>query len=187
MSMGFTTTRAVSIGGIKTKENLAERLLGIIFSILGAIFLIVALIVTVAVLPNVTGAEGENLYILPIIFGSMGIIWLLVGGGFLIFVGAKDKKKKDLMQNGNMVYAEVTGGSEVFNVEVNGRHPWKLECKYEDPFSGEIYLYSSRNMFVDPYPYIGQQIAVYVDRNDPSKYYVDIQSLRQQENVHDFR
>lgn len=185
--MTFTTTRAISIGGIKAKENLAERILGIIFTVLGAIFLIVTLIVAVAVLPNVTGAEGEDLYILPIVFGSIGTPFLLVGIGFLIFVGVKDKKKKELMQNGNLIYAMVTGGSEVFNVEVNGRHPWKLECKYEDPFSGEVYLYSSRNTFTDPYPYIGQQIAVYVDKNDPSKYYVDIQSLRQQENVHDFR
>ena len=185
--MNYVTTRAVSMGGIKTKENLTEGILGMIFSILGAIFLAVALIVAVAVLPAYTGTEDENLYILPIVFGSMGAIWLLVGIGFLIFVGIKDKKKKELIQNGNMIYAEVTGGSEVFNVQVNGRHPWKLECKYEDPFSGEIYLYSSRNVFLDPYLYIGQQIAVYVDKNDPSKYYVDIQSLRQQENVHDFR
>ena len=185
--MNYVTTRVVSMGGIKKKENLAERLLGIIFTILGAVFLAVALIVAVAVLPNVTGAEGENLYILPIVFGSIGTPFLLVGIGFLIFVGKMDAKKKALMQNGNLIYAEVTGGSEVFNVQVNGRHPWKLECRYEDPFSGEIYLYSSRNTFTDPYPYIGQQIAVYVDKNDPSKYYVDIQSLRQQENVYDFR
>lgn len=185
--MNYVTTRVVSMRGIKKKENLAERLLGIIFTILGAVFLAVALIVAVAVLPNVTGAEGENLYILPIVFGSIGTPFLLVGIGFLIFVGKMDGKKKALMQNGNLIYAEVTGGSEVFNVQVNGRHPWKLECRYEDPFSGEIYLYSSRNTFTDPYPYIGQQIAVYVDKNDPSKYYVDIQSLRQQENVHDFR
>lgn len=185
--MSFVTTRAVSMGGTKTKEFLAERILGIIFTILGAVFLAVALIVAVVVLPNVTGAEGENLYILPIVFGSVGTPFLLVGIGFLIFVGAKDKKKKELMQNGIKVFAEVTGGSEVLNVEVNGRHPWKLECRYTDPYNGGVYLYSSRSVFMDPYLYMGQQVAVYVDRNDPSKYYVDIQSLRQQENVYDFR
>lgn len=175
------------MGGLKTKENLAERILGMIFSILGTIFLVVALITAVVILPNFTGTESEELYILPIVFGSAGAPFLLVGIGFLIFVGIKNKKKKELMQNGNLIHAMVTGGSEVLNVEVNGRHPWKLECRYEDPFSGDIYLYSSRSIFVDPYLYIGQQIAVYVDRNDPSKYYVDIQSLQQQENVHDFR
>lgn len=185
--MNYVTTRVVSMGGIKKKENLAERLLGIIFTILGAVFLAVALIVAVAVLPNVTGAEGENLFVIPVVFGIVGAVFLLVGIGFLIFVGVKDKKKKELIQNGNKVFAEVTGGSEVLNVEVNGRHPWKLECRYTDPYNGAVYLYSSRNTFMDPYPYIGQQVAVYVDKNDPSKYYVDIQSLRQQENVYDFR
>lgn len=175
------------MGGIKTKEFLAERILGMIFTILGTVFLAVALIVAVVVLPNVTGAEGENLFVIPVVFGIVGAVFLLVGIGFLIFVGAKNKKKKELMQNGIKVFAEVTGGSEVLNVEVNGRHPWKLECRYTDPYNGGVYLYSSRSVFMDPYLYMGQQVAVYVDRNDPSKYYVDIQSLRQQENVYDFR
>ena len=93
-------------------------------------------------------------------------------------IAIKQRKKKEyLMQHGKRVMAEVTGGSRNLNYTVNGRHPWKLECRYEDIFSGEIYLFSSGNVWMDPELYIGQQVSVYVEGENYKKYYVDVDGL----------
>ena len=87
--------------------------------------------------------------------------------------------------------AEITGGMLNYNYRLNGRHPWKLECRYEDIFTGAVYLFSSENIWIDPQMYIGQQVAVYVDGENYKKYYVDVDSLLAAENsrsqIYDYR
>jgi len=106
--------------------------------------------------------------------------------------GFREGSEKRLMAEGRKVYAEVTGGSVNYNVRINGRHPYKLECRYTDPATGAIYLYSSGNIFIDPDLYVGRQVVVYVDRTDYSKYIVDMDSLKEETaegaaQIHDFR
>lgn len=127
------------------------------------------------------------------IVGGIGAVFFLIGMGFLLFSGIAGKKKKRLMTEGRKVYAEVTGGNVNYNVRINGRHPYKLECRYTDLATGAVYLYSSGNIFFDPEPYIGRQVAVYIDRANYSKYVVDTDSLNelaaegQPVPIHDFR
>jgi len=126
------------------------------------------------------------------IVGGIGAVFFLIGMITLLVSGIAGKKKKRLMAEGRKVYAEVTGGSVNYNVRINGRHPYKLECRYTDPATGAIYLYSSGNIFIDPDLYVGRQVAVYVDRTDYSKYIVDMDSLKEETaegaaQIHDFR
>lgn len=125
-------------------------------------------------------------WIFPLVFGCVGVPFLLIGLGFLIAVGVSGKKKKDLLANGRKLCAEVTGGRINYSQSVNGRHPSKLECRYEDPVTGAEYRFSSKNVWFDPEVYVGQQVTVYVKPDDFSKYYVDISGL-DDSNIHDFR
>lgn len=131
------------------------------------------------------------LYLPTLILGCISVPFLIIGGVFLLIVRKQKKKKQYLLQNGRQVMAEVTGGRLNYNYTVNDRHPWKVECKYEDIFSGELYLFSSENIWMDPELYIGQQVAVYVDADNYQKYYVDVESLLSAENggaqIHDYR
>ena len=111
------------------------------------------------------------------IVGGIGAVFFMIGVAFLLVMGLMGKKKKVLMRDGRKVYAKVTGGSINYCYTVNGRHPFKLECQYTDPYTGAVYLYSSSNTWLDPNIYIGGQVAVYVDKEDFSKYYVDLDSL----------
>lgn len=134
---------------------------------------------------------GELLFLPAMILAIIAIPFLIIGGIFLMVVGKKRKRKEYLMQHGKRVMAEVTGGSRNINYTVNGRHPWKLECRYEDIFSGETYLFSSGNVWMDPELYIGQQVAVYVDGENYKKHYVDVDSLcaigSYGAQIHDYR
>lgn len=140
---------------------------------------------------NPENVRTEMLLFLPtLILSVVGASFLIVGGVFFLIVGIKSRKKKDLLQNGRVVEATVTGGQMNYSMSVNGRHPWKLECKYEDTYTGATYLYSSYNIWKDPFLYMGQIVKVYVDRENPRKYYVDVDSLSAEQNdnaVFDYR
>ncbi|MDD6812000.1 MAG: DUF3592 domain-containing protein [Lachnospiraceae bacterium] len=131
------------------------------------------------------------LYLPTLILGCIAVPFSIIGGVFLLIVRKRKKRKQYLLQNGRQVMAEVTGGRLNYNYAVNGRHPWKMECKYEDIYSGELYLFSSENIWIDPEFYIGQQVTVYVDANNYRKYYVDVEGLLLEENsgvqIHDYR
>ena len=130
------------------------------------------------------------LFLVTYILGGIGIPFLIIGIVFLLVLRAKKNKKRNLLQNGRMVEAVVTGGQINYNVRVNNRHPWKLECKYEDAFTGAAYLFSSNSIWKDPFLYVGQNVKVYMDRENPRKYYVDVDSLKESETevqIFDYR
>lgn len=131
------------------------------------------------------------LYLPSFVLCCVGVPFAIVGMIFIIIVGKSRKKKKYLLQNGKRIMAEITGGMLNYNYRLNGRHPWKLECRYEDIFTGAVYLFSSENIWIDPQMYIGQQVAVYVDGENYKKYYVDVDSLLAAENsrsqIYDYR
>lgn len=125
------------------------------------------------------------------IVGGIGIFFVVFGMVFLAVSGKKGKKKKRLLNEGRKIYAEVTGGQINYNYRVNGRHPYKLECRYTDTFTGAVYLFRSDNTWLDPNAHIGRQVAVYVDAADMSRYHVDVESLNGDAeyttNVYDYR
>lgn len=128
------------------------------------------------------------LYLSTIVLCSIGVPFTIVGVVFLLIVGRKSRNKKRLMASGRKIFAEVTGGSLNPYYTLNNRHPWKLDCRYTDEGTGNTYLYSSGNIFVDPQTYVGRLVAVYVDPADPSRYYVDVDSLQGIDTgVYDYR
>jgi len=68
-------------------------------------------------------------------------------------------------------------------VSVNGRSPYVLECHYQDP-AGTLHVFKSRNLFFDPVELEGRQIRVYVDHGDMDHYYVDVESVVPDIQVH---
>lgn len=134
---------------------------------------------------------GELLFLPTFILCIVGAPFVVIGVVFIMVAAGLKKKKQYLMQHGRKIFAEVTGGRMNINYAVNGRHPWKWECKYDDPFTGAVYLFSSGNIWTDPQLYIGQQVAVYVEGENYKKHYVDVESLLSAENngarVYDYR
>lgn len=131
---------------------------------------------------------GKLMYLGTYISCIVGAPFLVIGAVFLVIVIKKSSRKKKLMSTGRRVYAEVTGGLMNYNYTVNGRHPYKLECRYTDETTGMTIFCSSGNIWADPELYVGQQVTVWVDPADLSKYYVDVESLLNTDNnVRDYR
>lgn len=140
-------------------------------------------------------APGDATAVSMANFGSymllgMGAIFAIVGF-FIMRTGVKGltgSSVRRLKKNGKAVYATVTNAYLDMSTEVNGRSPYWLECKYEDTYTGNTYLFRSENLWEMPDPYIGQQILVYVDVKDWKKYHVDMDSLKKPAGmVYDYR
>lgn len=141
--------------------------------------------------PANPGDVRVNDYIAPIILAFMGLVFGGVGGGMFFSNVAASVKRKKLLENGDKVTGTITNVITVTNVRINHRHPYKAEVEVNDPFTGERYLYSSKQVMDDIYYMVGSTVDVYVDRDDKSKYYVDLDSVAADEYsdtmVHDFR
>lgn len=172
-----------------------ETMLGGIFLVLGIVWLAVGLVLTVlgvraqeSVPWEITGAEDNAFFILGMIFDGLGLVFTAIGGVVMSLGLRKEKRRKNMMASGKRVYAEVTGGYLCRNYSVNDRHPYKIECRYRDDFTGQTYLYSSDYTWADPELYMGQQIVVYINESDMSQYYVDVDSLQDvNPDIYDYR
>lgn len=105
----------------------------------------------------------------------MGIIFSLVGFIPLIISAKKNKRQKNLLTNGRVLYATVDEITWNGSMTVNGQNPYLILCSYKDEYQDVIYRFKSNNLWIDPihvFP-VGSTIEVYVDPNDYSNYYVN--------------
>lgn len=110
-------------------------------------------------------------------FGGMGLIFSCIGGS-VFYAGIRKRNKRNrLIAQGHSVFAQVTGGYMCHNYSVNGRHPYKLECKYEDIYSGITHIFESDYLWEDPQFYVGREVIVFCESDFNGDYYVDLESL----------
>lgn len=121
------------------------------------------------------------------ILGIMGIVFGAVGSAIIGSAVRREAVRRRILQGGKVICAEVTGGIYCQNYRVNGCHPFKLDCKYEDTFSGKVYYFRSDYMWEDPEVYIGQEVKVYLNPDNMTEYIVDVDSLAVDGNIYDFR
>ena len=111
------------------------------------------------------------------IFTLMGVVFSIVGGSMFIAEVKKNKKMKTLLESGQYIMAKIESINLNYNYSVNGRHPYNIICNYYDDYKDVTYIYKSDNLWFDPEEIISsrgiEELKVYVDRNDPKKYYVD--------------
>lgn len=109
----------------------------------------------------------------------MGVIFFCIG--FIpLMVGAKKKSlKKRLMAEGRCIFAKVESVTMNTSLTVNGRHPYVVYCNHKDEYRDVVYRFKSGNIWENPeYCFEpGSDIRVYVNGDDYSKYYVDVESV----------
>jgi len=114
------------------------------------------------------------------IFVVGGLVFIAAGIHFLNVIRKKTAIKKYVKQNGTMIYAEVIAVETDFSVSVQGGNPYSLlKCAVKDPETNKITAtYNSWGVKNDNLgSYVGKQVKVYLDPQDKSKYYVDLEDL----------
>lgn len=111
-----------------------------------------------------------------IIFAAFGAIFGSVGFIPMIFMGKISSKAKKLKEQGRYIVAKIERIEMNRKVSINSIHPHVIYCSHEDVFTGMVYQFKSKSIWYNPDIYfrVGMEIKVYVDGQDYSKYYVDI-------------
>lgn len=145
------------------------RSLGVVFAAVAGVEL-AALLVLAAVV-----RQREALLVLTLVLGLQALIFGGVGGGCLLYLRKRRLLRERLLADGYREMADVIGTELQVNVRVNGRYPYRLVCRIER--DGVLHEYHSDLLPVNPGLPPGSRVPVYLDRYDPHKYYVDVDSV----------
>lgn len=117
------------------------------------------------------------------IFGGIGVAFLAVTLILLLHRGSQKRQKKRLLEHGERVYATISGVERNYLVQINGRPPYYIECWWQDSM-GNVHVFKSENLMENPAPLLQAwnltELPVYLDYDNPKKYYVDVSELTQQ-------
>ena len=96
----------------------------------------------------------------------------------------KKQIEQDLTLSGDKVYAVLKEIRRTEKMDSNGNHPYFIVCSWVDPATQKEYLFKSREIWFNPSEIINlnniSTFAVYMDKKNRERYYVDINVLNHQ-------
>ena len=132
------------------------------FAAAGGVTFVIGLVLGIAVEPVLFALSG------------FGVVFLAVGLIPLLLMKKKGRNKEELIQNGFQVEAVIRDVTLNTMLSVNGRNPYRILCEGKDQ-TGAVQVYTSDNIFMNvPSTVIGEPITVFVSKENPESYYVDI-------------
>jgi len=113
---------------------------------------------------------------------GVAIFFIVVGALPVIITSVANSgknKNKGLMTTGRFVCATVKSIEANYNTRVNGEHPYWIICEEVNEAEGIINRYTSHKVYEDLTRRIapGDQVAVYVNPNNPDNYYVNLNEI----------
>ncbi len=119
-----------------------------------------------------------SLWGLPMILGSIGATFFLIGAGIFIAGRMKARKVADLQLNGMTIQAKITGINLNTSSKSGGISPFVIHAQWQNPATSQIHIFCSDDIWFDPTEFIRSDVInVLIDRNDPSRYSVDTSFL----------
>ena len=113
-----------------------------------------------------------------LVLGGIGAMFSLFGIGFFLATTLKNRKDKYLKKHGTPIETKFQSVQLNTGLEVNGRNPFQVLTQWQNPSTSEIHVFKSNNLWFDPTDYIGERtITVYIDNDNPDKYFVDLSFL----------
>ncbi len=125
---------------------------------------------------------NNNHYIIAIPLIALSLLILLASIKGTIKNIKRSSNIKHLLTKGIYVQANI---SEIIvdnkGRKNKGKFPYKLRAKFTNPLDNQVYTYDSESTYLDLNAiikqYNNQLILVYLDKNNTSNYYVDLDSL----------
>lgn len=127
--------------------------------------------------PQDARTGGAGVWLLPIVFGSIGLPFTVVG---VVLIGVYLRRRRRLnwlQTSGRRVQAQIRGVDRNRRLRINNVNPWQIHVGWHDPMSGASYEFTSDNLMSDPTPALAgaQTIDVLIDPDDPQKrHWVDL-------------
>ena len=137
--------------------------------------------ITVYIQPDRPEEARVKSHLLPIIFGSVGLVLAGVAIGVLLHYRKRRKQIRAVLENGRHVLARVTGIDRNLHYSVNNRHPFVVTCIYQETPYARPVSFRSENLRDYPNLQLGDLVPVYYDPASPKIYYVQVD--REQEKI----
>lgn len=129
--------------------------------------------------PKNTGdakVAGWTEYIGAWIVGGLGVIFSLIGIVYHVVKAFHHSANVRLKESGQLVQADFISIDVNSAISMNNAHPFFIRCRWKDPLTGKNNIFKSGFIWFDPTHLIDPQkkVDVYINRNNPKKYYVDL-------------
>jgi hypothetical protein len=118
------------------------------------------------------------------IMSTLGLILFLIGLMIIVNKIEESYLKKSLLLRGTKIFAKVTSVQSPLirsGVSYGSSIPdktYQIIAQWLNPRDGKMYVFESDDLFYNPESLIlNKEICVYIDLNDPKKYYVDTSTL----------
>ncbi|MBK7131641.1 MAG: DUF3592 domain-containing protein [Bacteroidales bacterium] len=108
-----------------------------------------------------------------------GFILLLFNLTMIYLNRKKETTEKYFKTTGRKVEAQILKIDFDMEINIRNKNPYLIHCKWTDPMTGKEYRHTIRYIWQDPETLLAgrKTIDVYIDRNDPEKYFMDIAFL----------
>ncbi|MCB9798867.1 DUF3592 domain-containing protein [Candidatus Nomurabacteria bacterium] len=130
--------------------------------------------------PHKAKLEGSVVnWIVPVIFGLFGSVFLVVGVIGLVHAHHRKKEIAFLMQSGNRIVAKVERSMVDRSYKINNKSPYRLYAVAHDPMRNTVKEYKSEYIWYNPNEFAppGKEITVMVHPQNPDIYYMDTSFL----------
>jgi hypothetical protein len=108
----------------------------------------------------------------------LGLLFVGIGGGLLLYRRNKDRLRKHLLENGRVVMSEFSKVEQKTSLKINGRNPFQVITQAKNPISGRQDQYRSGYLKDDPTAELtGKSIPVFIDPRNSDSYYVDLRDF----------
>ena len=105
------------------------------------------------------------------------MIFLAIGLVFLVIKIRRKQRCNRLLQSGSYIMAEIAETKINYNVRINGKSPYVVECQYWD-MAGNVHIFKSRCLYFNPESlFKDRMVRVYVEGDNYKNYYVDIDEV----------
>lgn len=112
------------------------------------------------------------------ILGILGAVFFSIGAAIMLFAKHSNRNEAYLKTNGEAIDTEFQHVARNASITVNGAHPYQIFTQWLNPQTSELHIFKSKNLWFDPTKHIKtHKIKVYIQPNNPKKYYLDVSFL----------
>lgn len=134
--------------------------------------------------PRNARIDDLSLWMIELVLGALGGVFALFGGGTLLARGLMERRGQYLRDHGMPVQTEFVRTVRHRWLMIEGRRPFMVETRWRNPVNAETRIFRSDPLMFDPTQQIrSKAITVFIDREHPRKYHVDLSFLAGAEAV----
>jgi hypothetical protein len=117
--------------------------------------------------------------------GFTGTLFLLAAAGMVTDPLRKKRRMRMLMERGTAIETRLEAVEQITGIKTGGKSRFQVVSQWTNPATEKKHFFRSEYLHEDPSEYIVTEIIrVFIRRNNPKKYCIDLSFLPKSENKH---